>query len=794
MKCPYIKVTHCLELCRFAEFKLLNKRVKIMIKRLFVLGLFLVASFAGFAQVSVTGVQGMRVDTLLNRYFAGGGVQISNAKFNGQEVINSNAVGVFTNGAIVSPNMPVAAGIVMVTGNCSDGGSGNYSSTESSTASPASNGDGISIALTNTLRGQGNTQSMNDVAVLTFDFIPSGEEVSFKYSFASEEYPEYVCSSFNDVFGFYISGPYDENGALDASEGVPYMYRNIAIIPGTTSPVTINTVNNGVSAGGASNCDLTNTQYFRMNANNNCKMNGYTTELETERVYVVPCKKYKLELAICDVGDGAFNSAVYLAANSFRIDEFSLSHPEAAPGVENPNRFTKGCSHYDLSMYINRPALADETHNLVFQGGDAVEGVDYELTDLNGNPAGATLTFNEGDTAATLRINFIAHDTDVPGAIKHLVILTEEVTECSNRDTLRLEIETPPEFSYTLKREQPDGWHEITDDIVYCDDVLPVNEELKVEATGGIGDLTYTWSAGNEPTEQQNTIPVANPMTVSLTIADGCGRELTDNIVFRINAATVDAAVDKENICVGELVSLSTVDAVEYRWTSVPYDEMLAANANIQAPQASPATTTDYTVEITDANACKASATVRVNVIPNVRASMRLTPTRTTLVDPNVEFQDLTVNAYSRQWDFGDGQTSTSAHGVVSYSSEDTATYQVRLIAFNQANCPDTAYGEVKVMPEFTIWIPNSFTPGSEDANSLFGPTFAYETEYELSIYSRNGNRIFVSEGDKKKWDGSIDGTDYAPEGVYVWVLMYRDGDGLLQRKTGTVNLMLNKR
>ena len=97
-------------------------------------------------------------------------------------------------------------------------------------------------------------------------------------------------------------------------------------------------------------------------------------------------------------------------------------------------------------------------------------------------------------------------------------------------------------------------------------------------------------------------------------------------------------------------------------------------------------------------------------------------------------------------------------------------------------------------MPEFTIWIPNSFTPGSEDANSLFGPTFAYETEYELSIYSRNGNRIFVSEGDKKKWDGSIDGTDYAPEGVDVWVLMYRDGDGLLQRKTGTVNLMLNKR
>ncbi len=756
--------------------------------------LLLFVGFAASAQVNVTAAQGMNVTTLLEQYFSGGGVEIFNGKFNGQTTVNSNAIATFTNGTTTSPNMPVGGGILMTTGAYSDAGVGTSNGIVSSQISPASDGDNVSPALRIALRSTGNTQSMNDVAVLQFDFIPSGEEVSFKYSFASEEYPGFVCSSFNDVFGFFISGPYNENGELVTNEGVVYNYTNIALIPGTESPVTINTVNNGVAAGSAPNCDLTNTQYFIMNSNNNCKMNGYTTELSTKSVNVVPCRIYKMELAICDVGDKAYNSAVYLAANSFRIDEYSLSKPQPAPGVENPNRFIKGCDHYDLYMYINRPATDGETHSLVFQGGDAVEGEDYQLTDENGNPVGTMLTFNEGDTSAMLKIQFLEDPNDNPGDITQLVIMTEEVNDCAARDTLILELVAPTPLEHTLQRQTADGWVEITDDIVYCGDVLPVNEELNIEVQGNIGDLTYQWSYGNETTEVQNTVPVINPMTVYIEVQDGCGRVLQDSVIFRVNTATTTASADKDNICVGDAVNLTTTEAVEYRWTSDPYDATLAANANVREPEVSPTTTTRYTVEITDQFTCKASADVLVKVIPSVKASMRLTPTITTLSDPDVEFQDLTVNAYSRIWDFGDGQTSTSAYGIVSYPSTDTATYEVRLIAFNEANCPDTAYGSVQIRPDFTIWIPNTFTPGSNDANSMFGPIFAFETEYELSIYSRNGDRIFMSSDKMKLWDGRVNGQDFAPEGMYIWNLMYKDGAGLLQRATGTVNVLLNIR
>ena len=721
-----------------------------------------------FSQITVTSANGQNVKTLLESHFLGGGIEISNVRFNGQNVVNSNQIGFFTNPNTASPNVGLASGIVMASGDCV----GMYNS--SNDASPASDGRDRSLALAYALSDFGmSNASLNDVAVLQFDFVASGEYVKFDYVFASSEYSSYVCSNFNDVFGFFISGPYDEQGN-PVNEGTPYQYRNIAVIPGTTTPVMINTVNCGqCNNGGSNNYELTNSEWFETS----CDMAGYTKVLSTEEVYVLPCYKYKFELAICDVTDHALNSCVFLGAGSFKVDEYSLK--EMIPPTGVGTAYVKGCDLDTITMTINRPALENEQHVLNFFG-TAVEGEDFELLDLNGNPAGRTLTFNEGDTSASIIIKFKNHPTDIGGETLELGIATESINDCAQIDTIQFSITTPQLLEYT-----------ISEDVVYCENELPKNENVEINVTGGIGEVTYNWSAGVTPNQATNTVGITQPSVIYVTATDGCGREVHDSVSFTVQGATVTASVNKQFICEGEEVTLSATNAVEYAWTSTIADEVLEANNNVRTPTAQPTTSCTYKVTIVNENGCIASDTVNVVVVPAIDAQLYLTPTRTSVLNTQIRFEDRTHGSFSREWDFGNGETSNQSSGVIVYSSTDTATYQVRLIAYNQANCPDTAYGTVQVVPEFSIWLPTAFTPGTDDVNAYFTPIFSTETEYEFTIYSRNGDKIFVTDEKVRAWDGKLKDGNYAPNGSYVYDLYYRDGEGLLQRKTGTVALIM---
>ena len=721
-----------------------------------------------FSQITVTSANGQNVKTLLESHFLGGGIEISNVRFNGQNVVNSNQIGFFTNPNTASPNVGLASGIVMASGDCV----GMYNSSDN--ASPASDGRDRSLALAYALSDFGmSNASLNDVAVLQFDFVASGEYVKFDYVFASSEYSSYVCSNFNDVFGFFISGPYDEQGN-PVNEGTPYQYRNIAVIPGTTTPVMINTVNCGqCNNGGSNNYELTNSEWFETS----CDMAGYTKVLSTEEVYVLPCYKYKFELAICDVTDHALNSCVFLGAGSFKVDEYSLK--EMIPPTGVGTAYVKGCDLDTITMTINRPALENEQHVLNFFG-TAVEGEDFELLDLNGNPAGRTLTFNEGDTSASIIIKFKNHPTDIGGETLELGIATESINDCAQIDTIQFSITTPQLLEYT-----------ISEDVVYCENELPKNENVEINVTGGIGEVTYNWSAGVTPNQATNTVGITQPSVIYVTATDGCGREVHDSVSFTVQGATVTASVNKQFICEGEEVILSATNAVEYAWTSTIADEVLEANNNVRTPTAQPTTSCTYKVTIVNENGCIASDTVNVVVVPAIDAQLYLTPTRTSVLNTQIRFEDRTHGSFSREWDFGNGETSNQSSGVIVYSSTDTATYQVRLIAYNQANCPDTAYGTVQVVPEFSIWLPTAFTPGTDDVNAYFTPIFSTETEYEFTIYSRNGDKIFVTDEKVRAWDGKLKDGNYAPNGSYVYDLYYRDGEGLLQRKTGTVALIM---
>lgn len=312
------------------------------------------------AQLSVTpaGVPPVTPVNLIKQVFLGDGVEVLNVNFQGDNA----AIGRFSGGQNI---IGIDQGIIMTTGSAA------LAATFPNTNAGAGlNNNGTTDADLASISGF----NINDAAIYTITFIPTADTLRFKYVFASEEYPDYVCS-INDVFGFFISGP-----------GItgPYsnMSSNIALIPNTTTPVGVNTINGGVSAGGAAGCLLNNTAFYVDNNAPNAPLpfeyDGFTTVL-TATAIVNPCDTYQIKLAIGDAVDDILDSGVFLAANSFGTSGLTVR-------ANTPNftsTIAEGCKDAEVVFRLDQPA--DGNMNLNYTvGGNAIPGVDYVPIPLTG--------------------------------------------------------------------------------------------------------------------------------------------------------------------------------------------------------------------------------------------------------------------------------------------------------------------------------------------------------------------------------------------------------------------------
>jgi len=190
---------------------------------------------------------------LVNTVLVGNGVSASNVTYTGANI----SLGKFTNGN--STNIGLDEGIIITTGSIFNAPGPN--SAQNKTTNTLGGSDPQLAALV-------PGYSVNDAAVLEFDFVPMSDTLKLEYVFASEEYPEWVGSSYNDVFGFFVTGPNPSGGT--------YNNKNLALVPGTTLPVTVNNINNGP----LNNGPCTNCSYYVNNTGSTIEYPG-TSERET---------------------------------------------------------------------------------------------------------------------------------------------------------------------------------------------------------------------------------------------------------------------------------------------------------------------------------------------------------------------------------------------------------------------------------------------------------------------------------------------------------------------------------
>lgn len=288
--------------------------------------------------------------------------------------------------------------------------------------------------------------SINDACVIEFDFIPQGDSLSFNYVFGSEEYSEYVNSTFNDVFGFFVSGPgisgYYTNDAV-----------NIALIPGTNIPVAIDNVNNGEAQTGEPTGPCMNCDYFIYNGDGNCystptpvectdstfiQYDGLTTVL-TAGIAVNPCDTFHIKLAIADAGDTAFDSGVFIQGSSFSTNIITLS----SQGVALDDTFdtaVEGCVDGQFTFTASAADAYGQTVDFEI-GGTAVAGVDYVAFP-------PTIDIAPNETTFELVIETI--DDGVDNGPQTIQIIVEN-PNCMGVmfDTATLVIAEPPNFTVT---------------------------------------------------------------------------------------------------------------------------------------------------------------------------------------------------------------------------------------------------------------------------------------------------------------------------------------------------------
>ncbi len=502
------------------------------------------ACFPHPAQAQLIVQENIPLEKLVRNHFIGGGAQVSNLTYSGFP----RAIGYFDG---TKSNIGINEGVLLTTGWVGYAVGPNTADdiTFASLSGPDTDLEQLVGART------------FDATVLQFDFLPYQDSVTFEYVFGSDEYTEYVGSPFNDVFAFFISGP-----------GITGK-QNIALIPGTGIPVSINNVNH-----------ILNTAYYVNNyAGMTIEYDGFTRVLKA-KANVTPCETYRLKLAIADVSDPFLDSGVFLKSGSFDAGD-ALS----VIGVRDA--YEGGCQTGLIE--ILRGGNLDKPLTVHFQvRGSAINGTDYTAI-------ASPITFQPGQDTYAIPIDAISDG--IPDNGEWVTIYIDDLCKTGLvRDSIRIFEAAPLDLR-------------LLQDTLLCEGQ---SVDLRAIITGGSGVYSHRWT---DPVQTEDLIIHVSPAattTYHFSLRDtltGC--EISDSVIVRVDILPfIDAGPDRR-ICPGETVQLGSpvqeaVTPYTIQWTpetglSDPHSEMT---------QATPAARTTYVMTLRTEAGCFVRDSVTIDV------------------------------------------------------------------------------------------------------------------------------------------------------------------------------------
>ncbi len=604
---------------------------------------------------------------LVENILASSCVEVVSARFCYYDKVNGNWVTNFGNNTLerqlgyfnegAAQNFPIEEGLLLSTGEIQNAMgpsvSGNF------TDEMAQNASDPDLALI-------TNRKLFDAAVLEIDFIPVGDNIEFQFIFASDEYLEFCGTQFEDIFGFFLSGPGVSGGNGYQNDAV-----NLAELP-NGDPITVNTIHPAVPSNyyGVP-VPASNEAYY---ANNNyaisTEFDGGTVILTAKYLGVTSGSQYKMKLAIADASDGKWDAGMFLQAKSFSTVDAGSYGPVCVDGADitlvgspvggvwsgtgvTGNTFdpsvgtqtltytytnTNDCTNTDdtiIEIYESPTADITSPVNVLCFGDATGEAT----VTVEGGTAPYTYSWDNGQTEATAT-GLVAGD--------YVVTVTDangNATTCSATATATIE---QPVAALSVS---------ITSEI----DVLcygEANGAVDITVSGGTPGYSYLWTtidgSGLDPNAEDQTGLTTGIYEVEITDANGC--TITDTVIIDgpQSALTITITSQVNELCFGDAngeinisVSGGTTE-YSYLWSNgQPTQDLF----NLY-----PGT---YSVLVTDANGCTATASATITGPDEELTSEITSQTAVLCYEDNSGEIDLTVNGgtpdYTYLWSTTDG-------------------------------------------------------------------------------------------------------------------------------------------
>ncbi|MHC1708110.1 MAG: choice-of-anchor L domain-containing protein [Bacteroidales bacterium] len=701
-------------------------------RKLFFISLLLCTlSLSSFGQLLVSNA--LTPQQWVQDVLVGQGVQVFNVTFNGAD----SSAGTFSG----NTNIGLVSGVILTSGSINNAPGPN--DLTGATKDNTGGGDADLDAIANGI--------INDACILEFDFIPESDTIKFRYVFGSEEYHEFAPSNYNDVFGFFLSGP----GIVG-----PFTNNavNIALLPNSNTPVSINNINNGnFNTGPCVNCT-----YLINNPTNSptIQYDAFTVIL-TAKHAVIPCSTYHIKLALSDVTDNVLDSGVFLEENSFTSTSLTVNLNYISPS--NPQlqapMAIEGCRKavVTFTLPFARPDSVYVKIDSIY--GTATNGVDY-------NTIIDSVLIQPYHISGQMIIDPIYDGIAEGTEYLHLKITT---AVCGGGDTTLI---IPIQDYFKIETNH-------SADTSVCEGQVP----LWVTATGGMPPYTVQWTPIGTLDNPVISTPIATPGYTTwyyVEVKDSTRCSIArDSVLVQYNLnplisfkPTPYQGCDSLTV---QFTNNTTPGNASFIWEfgDGTFD---VAKDPVHVFHYDPAHPT-YSVKLTattDAGCEKHYSIANlIKVFQKPIAAFTPLPDSTSLDEPLITFNNESSGAPGNYlWLFGDSSGNFSSDINPSFAYVQDGYYTVWLYIQTTDGCKDSISHKVLVIKEiiYDLTIPNVITPNGDGKNDKF--VIQNLENYMinvLSIYDRWGKKVFEQSPYLNEWDG-----EGVAEGTYYVVLRYK--------------------